>query len=263
MSAIEQTVLSSITREIASLPGQVGFYYKNLATGHTAGYREEEAFLAASVIKFPLFLHILSLASRDELDLSEKLLITESDKVPSCGALTLFTGEVECDIATLCRLMITISDNTATNRLIRHLGIEEINRGFAEMGLAKTVLRRKLFDTAASAQGIQNTICPREMGDLLEVLHQGNFLSPAVSREAINTLLLQQIGHKLDGKLCERYPIAHKTGEDDGLTNDVGLILAPTPFILCFAGNHTDVYRFEDLMRRSAHDLAKALVQDT
>ncbi|MBR6764240.1 MAG: serine hydrolase [Clostridia bacterium] len=259
MSAIEQTVLSSITREIAALPGQVGFYYKNLVTGCTAGYRENEAFLAASVIKFPLYLHVLTLAHLGNLSMSDKLTTLEEDKVPSCGALTLFTGEVECDIATLCRLMIALSDNTATNRLIRHLGIEEINRGFAEMGLRQTVLRRKLFDTAASARGIQNTICPREMGDLLESLYRGNFLSPAVSREAINTFLLQQIGHKLDGKLCERYPIAHKTGEDDGLTNDVGLILAPTPFILCFAGNHTDVYRFEDLMRRSAYDIAEAL----
>ena len=259
MSAIEQTVLSSITREIAALPGQVGFYYKNLVTGCTAGYRAEEAFLAASVIKFPLYLHVLTLAHLGNLSMSDKLTTLEEDKVPSCGALTLFTGEVECDIATLCRLMIAISDNTATNRLIRHLGIEEINRGFAEMGLSKTVLRRKLFDTAASARGIQNTICLREMGDLLESLYRGTFLSPAVSQEALDTLLLQQIGHKLDGKLCERYPIAHKTGEDDGLTNDVGLILAPTPFILCFAGNHTDVYRFEDLMRRSAYDIAEAL----
>ncbi len=259
MSAIEQTVLSSITREIAALPGQVGFYYKNLATGHTAGYRAEEAFLAASVIKFPLYLHVLTLAHLGNLSMSDKLTTLEEDKVPSCGALTLFTGEVTCDIATLCRLMIAISDNTATNRLIRHLGIEEINRGFETMGLEKTRLRRKLFDTAASARGIQNTICPREMGDLLESLYRGTFLSPAVSREALDTLLLQQIGHKLDGKLCERYPIAHKTGEDDGLTNDVGLILAPTPFILCFAGNHTDVYRFEDLMRRSAYDIAEAL----
>ena len=192
MSAIEQTVLSSITREIAALPGQVGFYYKNLATGHTAGYRAEEAFLAASVIKFPLYLHVLTLAHLGNLSMSDKLTTLEEDKVPSCGALTLFSGEVTCDIATLCRLMIAISDNTATNRLIRHLGIEEINRGFAEMGLTKTVLRRKLFDTAASAQGIQNTICPREMGDLLESLYRGTFLSPALSQEAINTLLFSR-----------------------------------------------------------------------
>ncbi|MBR5869223.1 MAG: serine hydrolase, partial [Clostridia bacterium] len=206
-----------------------------------------------------LYLHVLSLAHQGKLAMSDKITTLASDKVPSCGALSLFTDAVTCDIATLCRLMIAISDNTATNRLIRHLGIEEINRGFDAMGLQKTRLRRKLFDAEASARGIQNTICPREMGQLLEALYRGTFLSPAISREALDTLLLQQIGHKLDGKLCERYPIAHKTGEDDGLTNDVGLILASTPFILCFAGNHTDVYRFEDLMRRSAYDMAEAL----
>lgn len=259
MPHTEQTALAALTSEISALPGQVGFYYKNLVTGYTAGHRENEAFLAASVIKFPLYLHVLSLAHQGKLAMSDRLTTLEEDKVPSCGALTLFTGEVASDIATLCRLMIAISDNTATNRLIRHLGIEEINRGFEAMGLQKTRLRRKLFDSEASARGIQNTISPLEMGNLLESLYRETFLSPAVSREAINTLLLQQIGHKLDGKLCERYPIAHKTGEDDDLSNDVGLILAPTPFILCFAGNHTDVYRFEDLMRRSTYDIAQAL----
>ena len=258
MKATERAALSSLSREIAVLPGQVGFFYKNLVTGETAGCRAEEAFLAASVIKLPLYLHVLTQAERGTISLSDRLTTPEEDKVPSCGALTLFTGEVTCDIATLCRLMITISDNTATNRLIRHFGIDAINYGFMEMGLQKTRLRRRLFDAEASAKGIQNTICPAEMGALLEALYRGTFVSRGISREALDTLLLQQIGHKLDGKLCERYPIAHKTGEDEGLSNDVGIVFAPTPFILCFAGNHTDVYRFEDLMRRSTYDIALA-----
>ena len=47
---------------------------------------------------------------------------------------------------------------------------------------------------------------------------------------------------KLGGKICGALPIAHKTGEDDNLSNDVGIIFAPQPFILCFAAHGTSVY---------------------
>ena len=65
--------------------------------------------------------------------------------------------------------------------------------------------------------------------------------------------------HKLGGKLFDA-PIAHKTGEDDRLSNDVGIVFAPQPFVICFTGHDTDVYRWEDLMRRSAWELHRAQV---
>ena len=131
----QQQVLDSIRSEMEQLPGHLGFYYKNLVTGEEFGVRSEESFLAASVIKLPLFLHVLSLAAAGKVHMDEILVTEQEDKVPVCGALTLFSGPVEADIATLCRLMISISDNTATNRLIRHFGIEELTGSFRKMGL--------------------------------------------------------------------------------------------------------------------------------
>lgn len=254
----EAEVLQAIRQQAEKLPGHLGFYYKNLITEYEYGFRAEEIYLAASVIKFPLYLHILEQASRGKLDMTARLHVSQKDKVPSCGALTLFTEAVDADIATLCRLMIALSDNTATNVLINHCTIPGANEGFRNMGLEKTCLRRLLFDAKASAAGLQNTICPKEMGMLLEQLYHGQFLSLKVSREALDTLLLQQVEHKLDGKLCGELPIAHKTGEDDGLSNDVGIVFARQPFVICFAGHDTDVYAWEDLIRRGTYDLVRA-----
>lgn len=254
----ERAVLESIQNEMNALPGHTGFYYKNLVTGNTFGVREDEIFGAASVMKLPLHLLVLQQALEGKLRMEDKLTVTAQDKVPICGALTLFTDDVEIDIRTLCRLMISISDNTATNRLINHLGIPAIQEGFKAMGLNKTVIRRKLFDRAASRAGIQNTICPEEIGKLLEKLYRQEILTPDYCKEAIDTLLLQQVDHKLNGKICGEVNIAHKTGEDDQLSNDVGIVYATQPFIVCFAGHDTDVYRWEDLMRRGTYDLYKA-----
>ena len=254
----ELKVLDEIRVQMDALPGHTGFYYKNLVTGFEYGVREDEVFLAASVIKLPLFLHTLAECAAGRESLDNRIITENSDKVPSCGALNMFTGAVETDIRTLCRLMICISDNTATNRLIRHFGIDEVERGFVAMGLEKTKIRRFLFDSAASARGIQNTICPRELGVVLEKLYRGKFVDSATSKYAIDVLLEQQINHKLGGKLYEGVAIAHKTGEDDDLSNDVGIVYARMPFVVCFAGHDTDVYPWEDLIRRGAYELYKA-----
>ena len=119
-----------------------------------------------------------------------------------------------------------------------------------------------LFDAAASEAGIQNVICLREIGALLEQLHYREFVSPAVSQAALDMLFLQQVDHKLNGKLCSAVPIAHKTGEDDQLSSDVGIVYAAQPFVICFAGHETDVYAWEDLMRQGSYDLCKALEND-
>ena len=258
----ELQVLSAIGNEMDRIPGHTGFYYKNLVTGLEYGVRAGESFGAASVIKFPLFLHVLERASAGSFSMSDKLMVTEDDKVPICGALTLFTEDVEVDIRTLCRLMISISDNTATNRLIKHCTIDGTSEGFQKMGLKKTVLRRRLFDSQASKAGIQNSICPAEIGMLLEKVYRNEFVSADVCKEVIDTLMLQQVDHKLNGKVCGQVDIAHKTGEDDQLSNDVGIVYAKEPFVICFAGHDTDVYRWEDLMRRGTYDLVVAQEED-
>ncbi len=259
--ARELEILESIACEMDALPGHLGFYYKNLATGLEYGIRAEEAYLAASVIKLPLFLHILKLSAAGVLSLDDQLTVTDDVKMPSCGALTLFSGPLVADIRTLCKLMIALSDNTATNVLINHCTIPTVNQTLRELGLKQTVLRRLLFDPEASARGLENTVSPKEMGMLLEQIYHGRFVSPEISQLALDTLLLQQIEHKLDGKLQGEVPIAHKTGEDTNLSNDVGLIFAPQPFILCFTGHDTSCYPWEDLIRRAAYDLVHCQIR--
>ncbi len=254
----ELLVLESIRKRMESIPGHTGFYYLNLTTGTEYGVREDETFGAASVIKLPLYMHVLAECAVGRMSMDEILTITAEDKVPICGALTLFSDDVQADVRTLCKLMISISDNTATNKLIDHSTIPGAQDGFRRMGLVKTQLTRKLFDRAASRAGLRNVICPREIGQLLAMLYRGEFVSEAVCKEAIDTLLLQQVDHKLNGRICGEVAIAHKTGEDDALSNDVGIVYAPQPFVICFAGHDTDVYAWEVLMRNAAYELWQA-----
>ena len=51
---------------------------------------------------------------------------------------------------------------------------------------------------------------------------------------------------------------AHKTGEDDGITHDVGLISAERPVLFSFLSEHTDVPAAE----RALQDLALWAIED-
>ena len=53
-----------VKRQLSSVPGHIGFYYKNLVTGETDGSRQTELFQAASVIKLPILAAILLVCCR-------------------------------------------------------------------------------------------------------------------------------------------------------------------------------------------------------
>ena len=241
--------------KLAALPGHIGFYYKNLVTGESFGFQESELFEAASVIKLPVYAVLMKLAAAGELDMNEQLLCRDADKKPSCGALQFFPGAFPVDVGTCCRLMITISDNTATNLLLQRFGLDFLNREFQAICLQKTHLERLLFDADASARGMENRIVPAEIGDLLEQIALRCFVSPAVSEEMEQLLLKQQIRHKIRGYLPREVPVANKTGEDAGITNDVGIVFAKEPFVLCFSSNRTDVPAAERTLREIALEL--------
>ena len=244
-----------ILKQIASMPGHNGMYFKNLITGETIEYRSGESFCPASVIKLPILMHVCRSARECRVRMDETIRCRHADKLGGCGALRAFTDEPEVSVATLCELMITLSDNSATNLLIRRFGLDALNEAFREMGLSVTKLNRVLFDSEAASRGIENEISPAEMGFLLEQVYRREFVDETTSTYIEDVLLKQQINHKIPGIIGNAVPIAHKTGEDEGITNAVALVYAPQPFLLCFVGNETDVPAFETFMRNTAYEL--------
>ena len=238
-----------VKRQLSSVPGQIGFYYKNLVTGETDGSRQTELFQAASVIKLPILAAILLEEREHPGVLQERLLVRDGDKVPGCGALQHISGTQAYDIESLCKLMITISDNTATNVLIRRFGIEFLNERFRVLGLQETKIFRFLFDTEAARQGKENLCQPKEIGSLLEEIYHGRCVSANASERMRAMLSQQQINHKIPSLLPPTVRVEHKTGEDEGITNDVGILYGREPCVLVLVSNETDVPAFEQVIR--------------
>ena len=124
-------------------------------------------------------------------------------------------------------------------------------------GTGKSRIERYLFDAEASARGLENRVTPCEMGMLLERIWRHTYMSEEISRQMETILQKQQIKHKIRGYLPKSIPCAHKTGEDDGITNDVGLVYAPEhPFVVCWLTfNQADVPEAERAIREITLEL--------
>lgn len=97
------------------------------------------------------------------------------------------------------------------------------------------------------------------MGMLMESLWRGEIVSEGASREMMEILLDQRLNGKLPFFIDSMgIDVAHKTGEDDGISHDVGVIYAKEPIVCCFVGEHVDVPTYERLMQ----DAAKALCEE-
>lgn len=258
---MKKELRENILAGLRAMDGKVGFYFKNLVTGESFGYNEKEQFLPASIMKVPLLAAILLMRERGETSFDETITVRADEKLPGCGAIQHMTGDkdgsVTLDIATLYKLMIVISDTTATNALYKHYGNDKIIGLLKELGLKGTQFNRAFYDSVREEKGIQNYFVPEEIGILLEKMYRKTLISPQASETMQNILLMQQVNHKMGGKLPIGFPIAHKTGEEEDKTHDVGIVFGKEPFVACFASYQSDIPRFEQFIRDTTYEIAK------
>ena len=250
--------MNNLLQKIRGASGHVAFYYRPLDGGCAQMYNEMMPLVAASVIKIPIMVEAFRQFESGELNPLATYRIKPEDKMPSCGALNRMHDGLEVTLRDLVELMIVLSDNSATNILIDRLGIDRVNATMEAQGLKVTRLRRKLFDRAGMEAGLSNHVCAREIGILLERMYAGTLVSPEASAEMLEILRNQKLNGKMPFFLKPRgIACAHKTGEDDGITHDVGVVYARRPFVLCMLSEETDVPAFERLIQDVARELAE------
>lgn len=236
----------------SNVPGKVSFYYKNLVNQEVIAFNENQPLIAASIIKIPVLIEILKMIERGDLNADERVTILDKHKLPSCGALTYMDEGLEVTLRDLYTLMIIHSDNTATNILIDMAGIDNINSTLEDLGSSNSKLNRLLFDSQAQKRGLENYITSYDMGIMLEQIYRKDILTERICQEIERVMKLQRLNSKIPYLLPKNLVVGHKTGEDSGITHDMGIIYGENPFVFCFASNETDVIKAEKALREMA-----------
>jgi beta-lactamase class A len=154
----------------------------------------------------------------------------------------------------LALLMVSLSDNSATNVLIDRVGMDNVNAWLAQVGLERTRLRRHMLDVKAAQEGRENTSTPRELVTMLRAIHEGRVFGKATTDEFFKMLATQKSSY-IPRRLPTDLTIANKPGSLDAVRNDAGVIFVPgRPFAIAVMTTFAmDGLEAEESIGRIAH----------
>ncbi len=261
-----ETAFDDHVRDIERrLKGVMGFAARHLGTGRSIGVKARARFPMASTYKIPMAGLLLSMVDRGDLTLQQMVEVTQRhfDETGDIAQSVSHPG-VSLSVANLAELMITQSNNNATDRVLELVGgppavtnwLRSIGVEGMRVDTSVNELLRKFYglpDGAPSMKGylakfpteeererangltqpefdeaLPDTTSPVAMVDLLEKVFEGDALTPA-SRDFLYGVMgrCQTGQNRIRGQLPPRTLVAHKTGTIGGTVNDAGVIELP------------------------------------
>lgn len=293
VSPVQQTARARLIDQFARFAklsdGTVGIAVRDLSTGETIDLNGETLFPMASTYKVAVAGKILSMVDAGTLSL-DRMIVADPALMSEGGIADRFPrGGARFSIYALLDLMLTRSDNSATDMLVaqaggpgavdawlRSIGVRGLRVDsntaqllYRAMGIAPqggsfraniaaakaadaTLIERDLRDlpNMAFAADPRDSATPRAMIDLIVLLRQGRALSPAGGATLAAIMTRCRSGMKrIRGMLPARTPVAHKTGSLNGTGNDAGIVMLPDGRAFAIA-----VFVMKDRMGRDARD---------
>lgn len=232
-SELRSKLARSVQQAAAEFDGVMGVAIKDLSTGDTFFANADTVFPTASAIKIPVLIELLRQAQAGTLRLDERIELKKSQTAAGSGVLQNFSdGGSALSLYDLAVLMITLSDNTATNLLIDRVGLQSVNDNLLRLGMKQTRLLRRMLDTESSRASRENVSTPREMIALLEMLDAGKALDPKHSQLALEILKMRKTS-PMTAALPSDVRIASKTGSLAGVRCEAAIVYVPNrPFAI-------------------------------
>ena len=254
---------ASLNHAVRSLarhaPGAIALDVLDLNTGYAAGFNAAKSMPAASTIKLPVMVEVFEQLQTGRFDLQRRVTLEPSDKDYGSGVLCDAPTGTTYAVADLLEKMIDISDNTATNMLIRLVGRRNINRRMADLGLDRTHLAG---DVRTAGWAIRQSLrtSPADLVRLLSLMARGELVDQWSSNEMISILKADEINSLLPQPLPPDVAIAHKTGSLNDTLNDAGIVFAAdAPYVIAVM---TTELRSKDLGRAFIHSVSRLAYAD-
>jgi beta-lactamase class A len=268
--------------------GVLGVSVKNLDTGETANLNGDMLFPTASVFKVPVIVEFYRQVEDCMINLDDQVLLREGDKVPGSGILKELSEGLPVSYRDLLSLMMILSDNTATDLIVKKVGFENINNAMLDLDLKNTRVtkycRQILFDLVGindlkleemtidvfqkaaesgdysgswSLETEDNDVStPEEMTRLIELIATGKAADSESCQAILDIMAKCQTGtYRIPKYLpLKKLLLQRKTGSLPGIRNDVGVITikeSGVRYILtCFTMGAEDAYQAEEVIAK-------------
>jgi beta-lactamase class A len=259
-----ETRLNQIARTARA---EVGVSIIHVESGARLSIQGGRPFPMASVYKLPIALELLFQAAEGTLSLDREVTLGPSD-IRACCTLSRRhpKGGVTLGVHELLELMITESDNTSSDALLRIVGgPTAVERRMSAWGFKAIHVNRYEGDIAFEMVGVahpppvsewtldlqyrlisevppaevqaararytrdpRDTATPDDMAAFLAGLQRGSLLPLPFTNLLLDLMARVKTGpQRLKGRLPPDTIVAHKTGTTEVVINDVGLITLP------------------------------------
>ena len=216
---------SELTNLMAQYPTiQPSVYVWDYETGNYVDINASKVYATASIIKIPVLIDLFKSIEAGQVSLEETMPLTEYFRTEGSGSLQFKAAMSEYTIDKLAELMITESDNSATNMLMTRVGsMTDVNQAIRDWGLKNTEVQTWLPDYAGT-----NHTTAREMGRMLYNIDENDKFLNQESRAKI----LNYMGHVHNNRLIHAglgpgAVFLHKTGDIGTMLGDAGIVIAP------------------------------------
>jgi beta-lactamase class A len=220
-----------VRAEVAGFNGSVSLYAKNLDTGAEYSLNADEPVRTASTIKVAVMIEAFARVSEGRAKWTDELVLDKSVRYSGSGVLQDLTDGLRLSLRDAVTLMMTVSDNTATNMVLGYLTADAVNERMDSLGFKQTRIMRRVGGGGESREGKVESnkrfglgrTTPRELATLLEKMERGELVSQAASKEMIELLKREQTKEGIFRGLW-KFPSATKSGALDALRSNVGII---------------------------------------
>ena len=236
---IEEKIKQDIERIAAEELGSGGVDYSVLVKGLNIDgldfyIGKHKQFPAASLIKVPILAAALIAVGEGRIILSDTVIIEKKDITGGSGVLKAAKLPHTTTVEKLIELMVSASDNTASNKIIDMLGFDYMWEAFRKLNLNDTVLARKIMDMSMRSRGVENYTSSADIAIVFELIYSGSLVDENLSKKALSFLFKQKINDRIPMLLPKELKIAHKTGLERGVIHDAGIVFTENgDYLIC------------------------------
>lgn len=227
--------------------------------GERFSHDGDRRFAAASTVKIPIMIELFRQIDAGSQCLDMRHRVCPEDRSTGGVVAQLHDG-IELTLGDLAYLMMSISDDSATNILIDRVGMDQVNAAMRDLGMCNSTLGRKMRGRHAQAHGPENWAVPDDYAAAIAALLDNRAASPASCARMVALMEQQRNDRRIARHLpqVERPRWGSKTGSLPGIVHDAGFIMTVRgPLILVvFCEGVPDAHTGEQMVG----DIAKAVL---
>ena len=260
-----QDISQKLEKVTQGLVGRVGVAAQEIGSEEVIAVNADETFVMASTYKVAMAVALLDLVDKGQFKLTDLIDLPPEIMVAGNNAIaeSYIHPGIKLSVANLIEVMITESDNSATDAILQLVGgPEAVTKKLRSIGIKEQRVDRSTAELLRNFYGLQGNVSPPEVAkaiaedpslliqmikpnmafendprdqstpkamlELLLAIDSGKALSEKSRAFLLATMSRTYTGkNRLRGLLPKGTPVAHKTGTIGGVANDVGFITLP------------------------------------